>query len=116
MATTDITTFTKNIEADCMRKWTKVASKGPAMALVWQAEIRKKCPFVTGTLRRGMSVEAKLLGVSGIEFHARTSVVYFWCVNYGGPCPKGRSRTPQHFFEAGTNTAIPLMVALAKGV
>jgi hypothetical protein len=116
MATDNISTFTKQIEANCMNKWRKVAAKAPSMALVGQAEVRKASPLVTGTLRRGMSVEPKLVGTLGIEFHFKTSVVYFWCVNYGGPCPRGQSRTPKHFFEQGVNTAIPLMVAIAKGV
>ncbi len=95
--------------------WKRVASKAPAMGLIWQSEVRKVTPFKSGTLRRGHSVEVKLLSSSGIEFHFRTSVPYFHCVNNGAPCSRGHVRTPTHFFELGTQKAIPMMVALAKG-
>lgn len=116
MATENIQEFTKGIEANCMRHWMKVAAKAPAMALIWQSQVRKRTPYVSGTLRRGQFVEVKLLSATGIEFHFKTSVPYWWCVNNGGPCPRGKSRTPRHFFEEGTQVAIPMMIALAKAV
>ena len=116
MATESIAEFTKSIEADCMKKWARVAAKAPAMALIWQSQVRERTPYVSGTLRRGQFVEVKLLSSTGIEFNFKTSVPYWWCVNNGGPCPRGKSRVPRHFFEEGTQVAIPLMIALAKAV
>jgi hypothetical protein len=116
VATENIQEFTKGIEANCMRHWMKVAAKAPAMALIWQSQVRERTPYVSGTLRRGQFVEVKLLSSTGIEFNFKTSVPYWWCVNNGGPCPRGKSRVPRHFFEEGTQVAIPLMIALAKAV
>ncbi|MFA5378276.1 MAG: hypothetical protein WC455_21155 [Dehalococcoidia bacterium] len=116
MATESIAEFTKSIEADCMKKWARVAAKAPAMALIWQSEVRKVTPYVSGTLRRGQFVTVDALGTAGaITLSFKTSVPYWWCVNYGGPCPRGKSRIPHHFFELGTQKAIPMMIALAKG-
>ena len=116
MATENIQEFTKSIEADCMRKWARVAAKAPAMAMIWQSEVRKVTPYVSGTLRRGQFVTVDVLGTAGaITFSFKTSVPYWFCVNNGGPCPRGKSRIPHHFFELGTQKAIPMMIALAKG-
>ena len=116
MTTTSVKTFTDSIGVDCTKRWAKIANKATAMALIWQAEIRKETPVLTGTLRKSINVKAELLSLVGIELHATTQVPYFWCVNYGGTCPRGQSRVPRHFLEAGTKQAVPLMLAAIRSV
>jgi len=116
MSTTSVTKFTESIETDCAKHWGKVASKAGAMALIWQAEIRKEVPVVSHTLQKGIFVYANLLALEGFELQVKTSVPYFWCVNYGHRCPHKKTRTPQHFLETATDTALPLVMAVARGV
>jgi hypothetical protein len=100
--TSDVKVFQQGVYTEMAKKWMKVVSKLPVAALMWQAEVRKPCPYVSGTLRKGMHVAVSSTLSLEASLELRTSVPYFWCVNYGARCPHGSTRVPKHFVEQGT--------------